>query len=223
MKSMRNLIILPLMVMVLTASCQDVNIKKKIQDKYKQSVQFFENDLVSHFPAELPDCCWFSTTITESDTQEMAGFGVHKFFMTCFLPKYRDIAHQFTNLPNTIYSANDSSLLLIFDYCDILEIDGRKYRNIEPLERQALAKHNVTAASSLPVPLFEIEEYKGNTMSGLTEDFKLYVLDAKPGKYIDKKNMQDCECLPDKWKHDYSKGIAYNNGSNVIIYWIIVW
>ncbi len=186
-------------------------------------MQFFEKDLVSHFPAELPDSCWYITTVTGTDTLEMAGFGVDKLFMTYSLSQYRNIATQFRNLPNTTYLANDSSLLLIFDYCDVMEIEGRTYRNQEPPERQALAKHNVTTASSLPVPLFEIDEYKGKTMSGLTEDFKLYVLDAKPGKYIDEKYLQECECLPEKWKHGYSKGIALSDEKQVVIYWVIIW
>ncbi len=220
---MRNLIILPLVVLVLTASCQNIDVKKQIQERYKQSIHFFEEVLVSHFPAELPDSCWFRTTVTEADTLEMAGFGVDKLFMTYSLSQYKNIAAQFRYLPNTTYSATDSSLLLIFDYCDVVEIEGSTYRNQEPPERQALANHNVTTASSLPVPLFEIDEYKGNTISGLTEDFKIYVLDAKPGKYIDDKYLQECDCLPEKWKHGYSKGVALSDMRNVVIYWAVVW
>lgn len=220
---MRNIIILPLVVMVLTAGCQNIDVKKQIQDRYKQSVQFFESDLVSHFPVEFPDSCWYVTTVPKTDTLEMAGFGVDKLFMTYSLSQYKAIASDFRALPNTIYSANDSSLLLIFDYCDVVEIEGSTYKNQEPPERQALAKHNVTTANSLPVPLFEIDEYKGNTMSGLTEDFKIYVLDAQPGKYIDDKYLQECECLPEKWKHGYSKGVALSDEKQVVIYWVIVW
>ena len=220
---MRNLIILPLVVIVLTAACQNVDVKKQIQERYKKSVQFFENDLVNHFPANLPDSCWYSTTVPKTDTLKMFGFGVDKLFMTYALSQYKSIASDFKNLPSTIYSANDNSLLLVFDYCDVMEIEGRTYRDQEPPERQRLAKHNVTMASSLPVPLFEIDQYKGNTMSGLPEDFKLYVLDAKPGKYIDDKYLQECECLPEKWKHGYSKGVALSDKKQVVIYWVAVW
>ena len=220
---MRNLILLPFFVIALAASCQNIDIKKQIQVDYKQSIQFFENKLVNHFPAELSDSCWYSTTVPKTDTLEMAGFGVDKLFMTYSSSKYKTIASNFKDLVNTIYSANDSSLLLIFDYCDVIEIDGRVYKNQEPPERQALAKHNVTIAKSLPVPLFEIDEYKGSTMSGLTEDFILYVLDAEPGKYIDDKYLQECNCLPDNWKHGYSKGVAMSDKKHTIIYWLVVW
>ena len=220
---MKNIITLPLVVIVLTVGCQNIDIKKQIQERYKQSVKFFEGDLVSHFPAELPDSCWYSTTVPKTDTLEMAGFGVDELFLTYSLSQYKAIASQFKDLSNNIYSATDSSLLLIFSYCDVVELEGDMYRDQEPPERQALAKHNVSKASSLPVPLFEIDEYKGNTMSGLTDDFKLYVLEAKPGKYIDDKYLQECECLPDKWKHGYSKGVALSDEKKAVIYWIAVW
>jgi len=220
---MRNLIILPLVVIVLTAGCQNIDIKKQIQERYKQSVQFFEKDLVSHFPPELPDSCGYSTTVPKKDSLKMFGFGVDRLFMFYSFSQYKNISTHFKSLPSNIYSANDSSLLLIFSYCDVIEIDGRTYRNQEPPERQALAKHNVTVASSLPVPLFEIDEYKGNTMSGLPVDFNIYVLGAKPGKYIDDKYLQECDCLPEKWKHGYSKGVAMSDERKVIIYWVIVW
>lgn len=222
---MRNIIILPLVVMVLTAACQNVDIRKKMQKDYKQNIQFFKNDLVSHFPTELPDSCSFGATVPKKDNLKMFGFGVDGMLLwkTYSSPQYKAIVSKFTNLSNTTYESNDSSLLLVFSYCDVIEIEGSTYKNQESPERQALAKHNVSTATSLSVPLFEIDEYKGNTMSGLTEDFKIYVLDAQPGKYIDDKHLQECECLPEKWKHGYSKGIALSDKRQTIIYWIIVW
>lgn len=222
---MRNLIILPFVAMALTAGCQNVDIKKKMQQDYKQSMQFLKANLVNHFPPELPDSSTFGSTVPKKDDLKMFGFGADGILLwkVYSLSQYKSISSQFRDLPNTTYSANDSSLLLVFSYCDVLEIDGRTYRNQEPTERQALAKHNVTVASSLPVPLFEIDEYKGNTMSGLTEDFKIYVLEAKRGKYINEKYLQECECLPDKWKHGYSKGVALSDEKQVVIYWVAVW
>lgn len=211
--------------MVLTVACQNVDIRKKMQKDYKQSVQFFEKDLVSHFPVELPDSCSFGATVPQKNTLKMFGFGVDGMLLwkTYSLSQYKATASQLKDLPNSTYSANDSSLLLVFSYSDEIEIVGEIYRDQESPERQALATHNVSKASSLPVPLFEIDQYKGNTMSGLTEDFKLFVLDAQPGKYIDDKYLQECECIPKQWKHGYSKGVAFSDEKQVVIYWVIVW
>lgn len=222
---MRNFIILPLVVMVLTASCQNVDIRKKMQEDYKNSLHFFRDELVNHFPNELPDTSSYGATVPKQDTFKLFGFGADGIFLwkTYSLSKYNSITAKYEDLTNVSYKSTDSSLLLVFSYCDVIEIDGKTYKDQETPERQALAKHNVTTANSMPVPLFEIDEYKGNTISGLTEDFKIYVLEAKPGKYIDEKYLQECDCLPEKWKHGYSKGIALNDKRQVVIYWVIVW
>lgn len=212
-----------LLLTTFITSCQNIDVKKQVQERYKQSLQFFEGDFVSHFPAELPDSCWYSTTVPKTDTLEMVCFGVDELFMTYSLSQYKAIASRFKELPGTEYLSTDTNLLLVFSYCDVIKIEGRTFRDQEPPERQKLAKHNITTANSLPVPLFEIDEYKGKTMSGLTDDFKLYVLDARPGKYIDEKNLQKCECLPEKWKHGYTKGVALSDEKQVVIYWVTVW
>lgn len=211
--------------MVLTAGCQNIDVKKQIQQDYKRSTSFFDNDLVNHFPSELCDSSGYHTNVLRKYNLAKLCFATSKTILwkPYISSQYKAMVSKFTNLSNTTYSANDSNLLLIFNYCDIVEIEGDIYRDQEPPERQALAKHNVITANSLPVPLFEIDEYKGNTMSGLTEDFKLYVLDAKPGKYINEKHLQECECLPEKWKHGYSKGVALSDEKKVVIYWIAVW
>ncbi len=155
----------------------------------------------------------------------MLGFGVdHLYLWKTYPPsKYSEYLSYYQKLSKARYSPNDTNLLLVFPYANVMKINGRIFRNQEPPERQALAKHNVTMANSFPVPLFEIDQYKGNTFCGLPEDFNLYVLDAKPGKYIDDKDLQECDCLPEKWKHGYSKGVAMGNNKQVVIYWLIVW
>lgn len=223
---MRNIIIiLSFVVVVLSAACQNADIRKKMQKDYKQSIQFFGNDLAGHFPDELPDSCSFGATVPKKDNLKMLGFEVDGMLLwkTYSSSQYKALVSKFINLSNTAYEANDSSLLLVFSYCDEIKIEGDIYRDQELPERQALAKHNVTKASSLPVPLFEIDEYKGNTISGLPEDFELYILDASPSKYIDDKYLQECNCLPEKWKHGYSKGVALSDKKQVVIYWVTVW
>ncbi len=214
-----------LLLATFITSCQNIGIKKQLEVTYQSGINFFNNKLINHFPVELPDSSGFSTNVIDQDTLELIGFDANRtvLWKAYSLSEYKAIASGFRDLSSTTYSANDSNLLLIFSYCDVMEIDGDIYRDQETPERQALVKHNVTMANSLPVPLFEIDEYKGNTMSGLPKNFKLYVLDAKPGKYIDEKHLQECDCLPEKWKHGYSKGVALSDEKQVVIYWIIVW
>lgn len=222
---MKNLLVLSFVVLVLTASCQDVDIKTNINEYYKHSLQCYTSDLVHHFPSQLPDSCTFLGESLEKTDSIIAGFTCDAMLLWKAYSKdqYNKISTEFKNLADTIYSANDSSLLLVFSYCDILEVDGKTYDNLEPQERQELVMHNVTVASSYPIPLFEIDEYKGNTMSGLTEDFKIYVFEAKSGRFLNKEYLRGCECLPNKWKHGYSKGVSLSDEKQVVIYWVVVW
>ena len=115
-------------------------------------------------------------------------------------------------------------MLLVFSYCDVLDIDGNIYKNQETTERKKLAKHNITTSNTLPVPIFEIDAYHNDKNScGLSDDFKIFVLEAKPGKYLEEKYLHECECMPEKWKHGFSRGIAANDKEHIIIYWLAVW
>ena len=223
MKSITLLYIL--IITTFVAGCQNANIKEQIQQDYKKSIRFFGNDLVSHFPAELCDSSGYQTNVLKKYNLAKLCFATSETVLwKDYSPsQYLELSSHFDSLSKHIYSVNDSSLMLVFSYCDVVELEGEIYKDQELPERQKLAQHNVTTATSLPVPLFEIDEYKGNTMFGLTDDFKLYVLDAQSGKYIDEKHLQECDCLPEKWKHGYSKGVALSDEKQAVVYWITVW
>lgn len=221
----KSLIILPFVISVFTASCQNVETEKKIQNRYQVSFETLKPVMVDHFPEQLPDSSIFLTTFPKKDHTKMFGFAPDMVILckTYSQSQYQERKHHFQGLSNNIYTSDDSSLLLIFSYADVIEIDGMTYSNQESPQRQELAKHNVNMASSLPVPIFNIDEYKSNTRSGLPLDFKIHVLTAKPGKFIDEKYLEECECLPDKWKHGYSKGVAMSDEKNTVIYYLFIW
>lgn len=206
-------------------SCQNIDVNKQIKENYKKSILFFDSSLVDHLPSNLCDSCGYSTTVPKKDTLKMFGFGVDYIYLwkKYNQSKYSEKSYYYKSLSKTEYTPTDSNLLLVFSYTDVIEVKGRKFRDQETSERQALAKHNINTANSFPIPLFDIDIYKGNTISGLPEYFKIYVLDAMPGKYIEEKYLQECECLPKDWKHGYSKGVALSDEKRVIIYWLIVW
>jgi hypothetical protein len=230
---MRTLMILCLLIIAFTSGCQNT-IKKPIKtsdykqiriNEYKRCLSFFDEGLISHFPKELPDTCGFSTNVLINDTLKLIGFDVRNLILMkhCQSIGYLKLKNNFDKLSKAVYLANETNLLLLFSYSDRDSIDGKLYEDLETPEKRLLAKHNVTITKSLPVPLFDIDYYKGNTKCGLSEDFKLYVLDAKPGKYLPDKYLADCDCLPEKWKHGYSKGVALSDKKRTVVYWIAVW
>jgi len=83
-----------------------------------------------------------------------------------------------------------------------------------------------------PVPFFEKEEfenigvnnesiYSQTNVSGLSNDFEIYILESKSGLYW--KGLKPNEYMPKGWKNGYSKGICINKKKSIIIYWLLVW
>ncbi len=83
-----------------------------------------------------------------------------------------------------------------------------------------------------PIPYFEKHsslEYRGDindiysdtTVSGLSNDFMVYVFDYKPGIYW--KGLSPLNYMPTEFKNGYSKGIALNEKKKIVIYWFIIW
>jgi len=206
--------------------CNSIYTNEHLKNEYERVLKFFDSTLVNHFPKKLPDKCSFSTNVAlaKIDYEKESGFSsfyadLKKKYSN---KRYSKIKNIFISSSKAVYDANSEKLLLIFSYNNDMEINGEKYTNLESLKRRKLAKLNLIA-TSFPIPLFEIDQFKSNTFSGLPEDFKIYVLEAKPGKYLEDKYLRDCVCLPEKWKHGFSKGVAMSDKRHVIIYWVTVW
>lgn len=212
-----------LAIIVLLCSCRDNSIKNIFDKHYFESLRSIDSTLVNHFPDTLPEFYAFGTTLPKNDTLPFIGFGCDKIELWYLVSKLQmnEYISKFNEF--SVYSSNDSALMLVFSYTDTIAMDGYVFRNQASPKKKYLAQHNITTASSLPVPLFNIDEFKGNTISGLSEDFEIYVIDAQPGKFMDEEELQDSDCLPKKWKHGFSKGIALSEEQLVIIYWVIVW
>ncbi len=208
------------------SSCQSIH-QQKLIDEYKRSLNFFNNELVNHFPEDLHNQhVSLGSNVLTIDTLPMIGFDCKEMYLRVFYQEeeYNMIKEKIKASSSASYSATDTMLLLIFSYSDVIIIDGKTYKDSETIEKKRLAKHNTTYANSLPLPMFEDEYFAvKSTSCGLTKDFMLYVLDAEPGKYLPDEDLQECECLPEKWKHGYSKGAALSDEKQTVIYWIAVW
>ncbi len=216
-----------IIVMLHFIGCNGFYVDKQLKYEYKSNLNFFDSSFISHFPEKLPNNCSFSTNVSLSkiDYEKVSGFS--NFYTDLRIKysnkQYSKIKNEFITSSKANYDANNKNLLMIFSYSNNLDIHGKIYTDWESPKRRKLAKHNLTNATSLPIPLFQIDEFQSNTFSGLPKDFKIYVIEAKPGKYLEDKYLHDCVCLPEKWKHGYSKGVALSDKRKVIIYWVTVW
>lgn len=83
-----------------------------------------------------------------------------------------------------------------------------------------------------PIPFFEEFDlsrlkvnnesvYSNETISGLSKDFCIYILDSKSGHYWD--GLKPLYYMPEGWKNGYTKGLSINNKKKITIYWFILW
>lgn len=174
--------------------------------EYENDLQDFPSFLVDFFPDTLGK---HSLTIKGVDTTSQC-----IYFMSFDFDKK-------INLENYLmkYNAADSNLITIkresilwWDrskkvYYDSLFIKNRLY---------------------YPIPFFEKNNdlpfdniFSDATISGLSKNFDIYVIDSKSGNYW--KGLEPLDYMPKGWKNGYSKGICVNKKERVVIYWLIIW
>ena len=227
MKRLINLFFLFVLVIILN-NC-DINTFKSQKNDLFHSSDFlnksYKKKLFTHFPKKQPQgfiLSYYNAKVELADSC----FGPINYVLASFYysMEYDSLKGQFKSLQIKNLNPNDTSVILVFPYCDIsVDMDGNIVKGLESKKKKKLSHHNNIIQNGIPIPLFKIDLYNGDTFSGLPEDFKIYVLEAKPGKYLEDKYLRNCECLPKKWKHGFSRGVAMSDKRHVIIYWVTVW
>lgn len=120
---------------------------------------------------------------------------------------------------HTIYSANQECLLVVNRFAT--KDNFYKLKDIS-IDKDLINKDCYKGL--LPIPNFSsLKYYDENSECHLSEDFKIYIIKASPGIYLDQKNLSDGEYMPNEWKNGFSRGYAISEEKKVIIYWVILW
>lgn len=103
---------------------------------------------------------------------------------------------------------------------------------IDHLKNQSIAK-NDKKLSSFNNIIYIIPDFQKllssnkniqfNDYGKLNDDFILYIIECKPQKYFTTNDTLNVFNLPNQLKHGISKGIAINQKSNLLIYWLEAW
>lgn len=121
------------------------------------------------------------------------------------------------------YSASNDSLLVIENHR--IGTFTKRYKSYRDFD---------ISLGYYPIPFFKKEEYNhtedvvytedvysDSTVSGLSEDFIIYILNSKPGIYLE--NLKPLVYMPNGWENGYSKGVCINIKKKVVIYWTLIW
>lgn len=185
---------------------------QKLNDKYLSSKSFYKDNFVNHFPKKLD-----SNYITYTECVSPEG-GLMRLDLICKLGKSGyDI---FRDSSKAIYLPGDTCLLIANRFAN-----NKNYSyNILLSHEDSLKISRVCYQNELPVPNFWSNDYTtDSTDCKLPKDFEIFVLDAKPGKFLDDKYLTDGRYMPKEWKNGYSRGVAISKKRDVIIYWLIIW
>lgn len=183
--------------------------------KYSEAKAFFGKDFVNHFPKNISKD---NITFNEGFSPELGNL---ELILIDHLVNNSStsIIAEFKKKSIAIYEANDSCLLIVNRFAT-----RDNYYNIELSAADKLMINNKCSSDHYPVPNFWHNDFTTEkTQCKLPSDFRLFVLEAKSGKYFDEDKLTDGRFMPRKWKNGYSKGVAISQVRNVIIYWLVIW
>lgn len=73
------------------------------------------------------------------------------------------------------------------------------------------------------INFYDHKEYDSNSSTNLPDDYLVYVIEAEKGVHWDDKHHEENWFMPEEWKDGFSRGIALNDNSNIVIFWVVVW
>lgn len=194
--------ILCILILLLTLqSCLNIT-EPEQQAQYIESYKSFDSELVSHFPKKIPNN-WSSSTfgspkyINEySRTAELS-----LSIQLTSKEKFESLKIQLKKEAKNINNSADSCLLIV---------DSKENQNLTNCD------------SYYPIPQKTIYNFEGDKWKR-QENCEIVLLDYQSGLFFENEYLTSKEYLPKDWENGYSKGYAFDNNEQIIMYWLIIW
>ena len=210
-----------LLIILCCGSCspQDTNNSKaiiKANKEYVLAKSYFKNNFLEHFP----------DSIKKLPTQLIVDTNAISDHPRIILYDWRnsDVIDSLTNIYSSqaikVYDAEDTCLLVVNRFTN--ENNWHLRNKYKYVDNGKISRN--CYSDKLPIPNFWDSPYVAHdTEMRLPKDFKVYVLEAKSGKYWDDKHLTTGKYMPEGWKNGYSKGVAISKDKKVAVYWFIIW
>ena len=211
MLKLKGITILSLLIIMILHSCIDLSKDRN----YTNYLSYFGDSLSSHFPKKYTSM--FSDYSYTVDT--VGHFNTEEFNLGLFKADKRiaEIKQKYQN--NKVYDINDKCIIVVNDFLDKNNLILQQYKEYQSkFSKDCDDKYVV-------IPNFWNSYYANNTTkSKLDKNFKYIIIDSKVGEnvYSSKINYYK-SYMPSIVKHGYSKGIAFNEKEDIIIYWLVLW
>lgn len=186
--------------------------------KHEEEIEYFEDDFVSHFPQKVPKI-YSKYTVS----QNLSDYHPHVWLLFYMEnTKLDSVESILENQAVAIYNSDDSCLLVIDKHLN--EDNWMDYDKWARVPKKLDYKDKPCHIGKLPVPNFYSKTWRetDETLTGL-KNYSMYVLEAKPGVFMDSTKLPNGLYTPEGWEHGYSKGVAIDKGNNAILYWADIW
>lgn len=191
------------------------------------NVAYSKHRLLMNFPDSLID--HFPTKITSLPVREYQNYDEKSQCLYYILFADNANLREIDSLQNILklqnkvgYNVSDSNLIFIrkkgyrkkTTKKTLQSLEKKEIYNIIPFfeKDQLMNKEDIVLTEDV---------YSDTTISGLSEQFVIYILNSEKGKY--NLNMPPLDYMPEGWGNGYSKGICINRRKNVIGYWTLLW
>lgn len=232
MNKKRNLILLIIIVSSLTCCNysrinQHLVIANSNLNELKKSfgADFLKSDLLSHFPNQIKDTTNFkmfaSSPCCPPSYKHSAQFG--KIYLICKKDSLTEIGLKNNSLFKSHYSV-DSNII-------INQTELR--RDMFPVE-----KCNKSFDNKFPIPYFESYDFNlgekefekiingekyWDYVHTIPSDLEVYVIQAEAGNFWKENCNENRPEILKEWKYGYSKGVAFSEEKDIMVYWAMVW
>lgn len=182
---------------------------------YKEYCENFREDFINQFPNKINYP--INSTISNTDVDHN-NIGLYLIQYKVNKEEIIKIKLETSSKYKASYNSRDSCLLIVnrFDY-----LDSNGLVKTHKIDNLLINKKCYN--QQYPIPNFLGYKGSGEQPMKLSENYTIYVLEAKPGEYDDNYKMKPNKQMPKDWEHGYSKGIALNEKDKEIIYWSIMW
>jgi len=214
---MRNLFSILVSLVLIIMGCNGQSGNSQSDNRYLEYKKEFDPLLTNHFPNRItsyPCQVIKSKDISKNDV----GFLLYEYNVS----KER-LDSIVANLKGNLlgqYNSNDSCLLIVNRFETIDSFENRKEVEITDSSQVERPCYQ----SLYPIPNFiDYQNRTNDRPLKLNDNFTIYVMEAKSGRYFKMFDLQPSSQMPSLWKNGYSKGIAVSYKDKTVIYWGIIW
>ena len=194
-----------------------LNMKKELKFE-PEMISYFDPSFIDHFPDEVP-LAYHQTSVSHDISHSHPHVRLKYFAQDS---EYDSIKEYLSEISLAIYNSDDTCLIVLDQHLN--EDNWYNFEKTSRVPKKIPYPNKDCLEGKLPVPKIYETDWRDseNTSTGLN-GYKLYVIEAKSGLYLEKEKLPNGLYTPTGWEHGISKGIALKEEDNSILFWTEVW